>query len=382
MSALVELSTGSNNHLSNLCDITLQACDTIAPLVVAFYSALNSSDTTKLKADASVFTIADGLVQHLLMQHLFVNKFAAIVGEEDGSVINIITAPYKVEDLTIPNEFISLVDSVKAEIVNLSTQIDENLYKEITVFIDPIDGTREFSTALGEQCSICIGFADANGLPIAGVVYRPITQPPTFAAGAKSENYYRERLNNASEMKMNGFLTSNGGISPFIEQLIKELNFVRVPSGGAGNKMLMLLEGKGSAYIQDRGVSRWDTCGAQAVIESRGGILTKMHPFMSENKSLKSYTYLQSLTNLDFIPGLASLTPYNAAPATKKLIKKGDPPRTVDDVNEVAPYSNLCGLLALVPLDNNMETFHNTMDNIYEKMNEIQTKSNVSPSYD
>jgi hypothetical protein len=47
------------------------------------------------------------------------------------------------------------------------------------------------------------------------------------------------------------------GISPFIVALIKQLNFDRVPSGGAGNKMLMLLEGKGAAYIQDRGVSRW-----------------------------------------------------------------------------------------------------------------------------
>jgi len=33
---------------------------------------------------------------------------------------------------------------------------------------------------------------------------------------------------------------------------MKELGYERVPSGGAGNKMLMLLEGRGSAYIQDR----------------------------------------------------------------------------------------------------------------------------------
>ena len=39
-----------------------------------------------------------------------------------------------------------------------------------------------------------------------------------------------------------------------------------MPSGGAGNKLMMLLEGKGAVYIQDRGVSRWDTCGPQAVI--------------------------------------------------------------------------------------------------------------------
>jgi hypothetical protein len=55
--------------------------------------------------------------------------------------------------------------------------------------------------------------------------------------------------------------------SPFIESLITTLNCERVKSGGAGNKVLMLLEGKGLCYIQDRGVSRWDTCAAQAVLE-------------------------------------------------------------------------------------------------------------------
>jgi hypothetical protein len=52
-------------------------------------------------------------------------------------------------------------------------------------------------------------------------------------------------------------LISNGSISPFIGHLIDELGYTRVRSGGAGNKMLMLLEGKGGCYIQDRGVSRW-----------------------------------------------------------------------------------------------------------------------------
>ena len=33
-------------------------------------------------------------------------------------------------------------------------------------------------------------------------------------------------------------------ISPFLAKLIDELDYERVPSGGAGNKMLMLLEGE------------------------------------------------------------------------------------------------------------------------------------------
>ena len=44
----------------------------------------------------------------------------------------------------------------------------EGPYKDLTVFIDPIDGTREFSTGKGTQCSICIGFASSDGLPVAG----------------------------------------------------------------------------------------------------------------------------------------------------------------------------------------------------------------------
>ncbi len=88
---------------------------------------------------------------------------------------------------------------------------------------------------LGEQCSFCIGFSDAAGLPVAGIVYRPITSPPTFAAGAKSENYIEANLDMAAVPNPRGLLTSNGGISPFIAQLITELGYERVPSGGAGS---------------------------------------------------------------------------------------------------------------------------------------------------
>jgi len=74
--------------------------------------------------------------------------------------------------------------------------------------------------------------------------------------------------------------------------------------------MLMVLEGKGSAYIQDRGVSRWDTCGAQACIEAYGGVMAKLSTFAS-SPELKSYTYLKGETNLDFVAGESNMTPYN-----------------------------------------------------------------------
>jgi len=244
-------------RLASLCRVSHSACTALSPMVQAFYHSI-TGETAKRKADQSIFTIADGIVQYLLINHLYMgSKFAAVVGEEDETNVQITTSPYTVDDLVVPTEFNSIIDQARSTLDELSRQIDEGEYKDLTIFIDPIDGTREFSTALGEQCSICIGFSDEQGKAQAGLVYRPITQPPTYAMGAKLENFVESELDEAVAANPRGFLTSNGAISPFIQELINKLGYERVPSGGAGNKMLMLLEGKGGAYIQDRGVSRW-----------------------------------------------------------------------------------------------------------------------------
>lgn len=341
-------------------------------MVVQFYNAING-ETSKLKADKSVFTIADGIVQHLLVHSLFGNKFNNVVGEEEDSSVNITTRPYTVEDLTVPVEFYDIVDTTRSKIESLSNELNGHDYKGYDVFIDPIDGTREFSTNLGEQCSICIGFSDSViGKPVAGLVYRPITCPPTWAAGAAGEQVVMGELDMATTPSTNGYLTSNGSISKFIVSLMSELKYDRVPSGGAGNKMLMLLEGKGNCYIQDRGVSRWDTCGAQAVIEAYGGILVKLSSFI-QNKSLESYTYKKSALNLDFEAGAANLTAYNVN--DKSIIKKGEV-QPATDINQMKPYSNLCGLLAL---DKNSST-PESIEKIYNAILKAQAAN--AASYD
>ena len=47
--------------------------------------------------------------------------------------------------------------------------------------------------------------------------------------------------------------------------------------GGAGHKVLLVIEGKAHAYVfASRGCRKWDTCAPQAVLESLGGKLTDM----------------------------------------------------------------------------------------------------------
>lgn len=291
--------------------------------------------------------------------------------------------------MTVPKSLVPLVKSTKEDIQSLaddfltpksndSNDSDKSNYQHLTVFIDPIDGTREFSTGKGEQCSVCIGFANEHGRAVGGVVYRPLSQPkPTWVAGAESEGYALydfgdEKSSSANDKsdtstgeictnKMRGgVLTTNGSISPFVESLIEELHMERIKSGGAGNKMMMLLENSISGndgdndsmvYIQDRGLSRWDTCAAEACLEAFGGNLMKLTHLLetkddtepARNKQGESYTYLASQTNLDFIPGCASLTPYNCRISTKEL----QPNEKAVNVEQVKQYSNLCGLVAV-----------------------------------
>ena len=356
--------SAADKPLSSLLETSKEACDSIGAMVRRFYLAINS-DTSTLKADKSVFTIADGIVQELLAEYLYAGagKFRAIVGEEDSTNTNIVNRPYSVDTLSVPPEFEDLVDDTRNAVAALAARIPDGAFSDLTVFIDPIDGTREFSTGKGSQCSICIGFAGPDGLPVAGLVYRPIprdecspstqdsaavsprTAQCSWAAGATSEACVMGNLNAAaSAASTSGFLTTNGAISKFTEALMDELKFERVPAGGAGNKMMLLLEGKGAVYIQDRGVSRWDTCGAQAVIEAYGGKLCRLDEFV-DKKALTSYTYVKGDSNADFVPGLSNLTPYNAQDA--KSVVKGAPLVKADTASQVKAYANLNGLLAV-----------------------------------
>ena len=338
----------------------------MTPLIASIYDELiisSSSDgVKKVKKDNSAFTIADGTVQRLLIKSLFSNvQFLDIVGEEDeGEEEEDEIDWYHVQGLTIPKHIRPLVDSTRVQIESLAKDLkvsnNEACYAKLTIFIDPIDGTREFSSGKGEQCSICIGFADEHGKAIAGVVYRPLSKPsPTWVAGAKSEGYATHNFEEEEEHSTTGgLLTTNGSISPFMDSLIEELKTSRIKAGGAGNKMMMLLQQSinitnkdktaqshhGHLYIQDRGVSRWDSCAAEACLEAFGGQLLKLTEFLQEEHD-SYYTYLASKTNLDFIPNTAYLTKYNS-----NLQELPSSAQKAQDVCQVKAYSNLCGLVA------------------------------------
>ena len=392
----------------------------MTPMLRTFYIAINSDNSPYKteKEDKSIFTIADGMVQYLLKDVLFKDKFMGIVGEESSVVeININDDKNNVADYSVTEEgkapikihpgFKPIIDKTKQEILKLVESLKEYNYFDKYVFIDPIDGTREFANEKGYESTICIGFSSSDGKPWAGIVYRPIplpnstniktiedlNKPPniddlttiTYAYGCKSaeiivkkldevniENLVTERRFEPSPSSKKTFtkyidkikikdpklLTSNGEISSFLLKLIDK-GFKRIYSGGAGNKMLMVLEGKGTAYIQDRGIFRWDTCAAQAVIEAAGGVCSKLTSVIKDGTT-SSYIYQETQSNLDYDncyddndENKPSLTMYNynkKKPEFNNMDKNKitllNKNKKVFDKSYFSPYINLCGIVA------------------------------------
>jgi len=334
--------------LSELCQITHDACDILAPMIKAFYNKMAESSSTnqKLKADASYFTIVDGIVQELIVKSLFKgNKFLQIVGEEDESNVNIVNKPFTVDELQVPPEFNDIVEKTRDKIAKLSEKIDPSAYKLLTAFVDPIDGTREFATGKGDYCSTLIGYNDQIGRPVAGIIYRPLTNPPTWAAGAKSENCVLGNLDKAKTPVPNGVLVTDGKASAWLGKVIELAGLEKVPAFASGNRALMLIEGKAGSYIRDTGgFSKWDTSGPQAVIEAYGGVMAKLPKFLS-TKALESYTYIKSARNLDFENNVVTLTLSNAK--DKKDLKLLPEDAMADDVDLIKEYACVMGLVAL-----------------------------------
>jgi len=367
---------GSKDTMKHVLMVLKRACDSLSPLVKCIYLAQRNSSQypgiVQQKKDESMFTIADGLVQELLLRRLFkAVHFKAVVAEEDVSC-NISTPPFSVGGLQIPDTS-QISENIQKACLQLDTYAKEleaiqnrsGLLRSMTVFLDPIDGTKEFVNQKGECCTICVGFS-LDGKADAGIVYRPLSETTTWAAGCAREGYYSSKLNESSRDELS--LDQDGigmvgprAVSPFLQKLIDKTQARWLPVGGCGHKVLMLLEIPNLWYILDRGLSRWDTCAAQAVLEAAGcgrlAKLTSYHRGVIENQREtkaagaeevldqdvamimpEDYTYKKTKVNLDWNPK-ALLTRFNS----REKFAQGARANKVEDLN---PYANVCGVVA------------------------------------
>ncbi|KAG0717917.1 3'(2'),5'-bisphosphate nucleotidase 1 [Chionoecetes opilio] len=153
--------------------------------------------------------------------------------------------------------------------------------EELVIWVDPLDGTAEYTQGLLDHVTVLIGIA-SGGKAVGGVIHQPYYnyQNPGSKLGRTIWGIVGGSVGGMPlTAPPDGKLivtTTRSHSSSTVNDAIAALSPTEVLRvGGAGHKVMMLLEGKAHVYVfASPGCKKWDTCAPQAVLEAAGGVLS------------------------------------------------------------------------------------------------------------
>nr|CAD7456828.1 unnamed protein product [Timema tahoe] len=161
--------------------------------------------------------------------------------------------------------------------------------KDVVIWVDPLDGTSEYTQGLLEHVTVLIGVA-VGDRAVGGVIHQPYYNYKRQREGGEVEEMGRT-LWGIVGGGVGGFVptsapegcriltTTRSHSTPVVQAALDALQPDEVIKvGGAGHKVMMLIEGKAHAYVfASKGCKKWDTCAPEAVLIATGGRLTDLH---------------------------------------------------------------------------------------------------------
>ncbi|EZA51931.1 3'(2'),5'-bisphosphate nucleotidase [Ooceraea biroi] len=194
-----------------------------------------------------------------------------IIGEEEPS------------SCEVPSEWIVTEADQDVLQLKLPNHLEDINPKDVCIWVDPLDGTAEYTQGLVEHVTVLVGVAIGK-TAIGGVIHQP------YYKNNESDAYGRT-LWGIDGVGFGGFApkpppeekriitTTRSHSDGIVQSAIKSLDPDEVARvGGAGHKVILLLEGKAHAYVfASGGCKRWDTCAPEAVLHAIGGVLTDLH---------------------------------------------------------------------------------------------------------
>ncbi|TRY86339.1 hypothetical protein DNTS_016139, partial [Danionella cerebrum] len=136
--------------------------------------------------------------------------------------------------------------------------------EELVVWVDPLDGTKEYTEGLLDHVTVLIGIAH-GGTAIAGVINQP---------------FYNYQMGAAAPLGRTLWGVLGLGAFGFQLQEVPDGKRIITTTRSHSNKLVIiqLVEGKASAYVfASPGCKKWDTCAPEAILHAVGGKLTDMH---------------------------------------------------------------------------------------------------------
>jgi len=242
-------------------------------------------------------TIADRKIEQLLIGNLEKHfPGIAIVGEEGEA------GKIEVDDdwIDYPASLLEFNQKFSKNFENKSFLSDNLDLNEITIWLDPLDGTAEFIDGFLTHVTTLIGVA-YKGKPVAGVINQPFYKNASSASCSNSENNLGRSIWGIVGVGAFGFerqavkpgrilTTTRSHMTETVKECIESMAPTEVlRMGGSGNKVLQLIENNVHAYIfASPGTKKWDTCAPEAILLALDGKLTDVHGNLIEyHKTVK-----------------------------------------------------------------------------------------------
>ncbi|XP_059488072.1 3'(2'),5'-bisphosphate nucleotidase 1 [Neocloeon triangulifer] len=222
-------------------------------------------------------TEADRTAQRCIVSSLS-KQFPSIkiIGEEDQGG----------QECPLPPEW--LVTDSDPGVLNLQCPKDLQNVKEeeVVVWVDPLDGTSEYTQGLLDHVTVLIGVA-VGERAVGGVIHQPYFEyqkfeRPDLAPGRTiwgipgvGTGGFEPRVAEVGKRIVTTTRSHSNALVQSALDAIQPTEVLRV--GGAGHKVMLLLEGKAHAYVfASAGCKKWDTCAPEAILSAAGGTLTDM----------------------------------------------------------------------------------------------------------
>ncbi|XP_014205797.1 3'(2'),5'-bisphosphate nucleotidase 1 [Copidosoma floridanum] len=183
----------------------------------------------------------------------------------------------------VPSDWI--ITDMDQEVLNLSLppHLENVDLKDLCVWVDPLDGTAEYTQGLVEHVTVLVGIA-VGDKAIGGVIHQPYFKNPDTGSWGRTiwgiEGVGVGGFTPTPPPKGKRIITTTRSHSDStVEAALNALEPDEILKvGGAGHKVMLLLDGKAHAYVFASGGSKkWDTCAPEAVLHAVGGTLTDMH---------------------------------------------------------------------------------------------------------
>jgi len=209
------------------------------------------------------------MASHRLMFHGLKKAFPSL---------NIISEEHEPVDENIPIPRLDL-DGIREEVGILGGEIEAD---RLTIWIDPLDATQEYTENLTKYVTTMVGIA-IDGRAVGGIIHKPFSNE-TIWSWKRQRNHLLNHLHILDEVELNRVYKDDEGPRVIVSRshkgdVYKMVNKFKpagvvTPAGGAGYKIWEVAAGHEDVYLHSSLIKKWDLCAGAAILNTLGGRVT------------------------------------------------------------------------------------------------------------